>query len=124
MILKPKSDQFELLVRTTYINMSPFEPEYTLLHQLDRHVGPPGVGVILCVVSVLLVLLYLDTTDVLYIRGLSSAPGVPIFGNLIQLGVEHPKRLAELAKKYGPVYQIRLGNRVSSLLQAPIFTSH
>ncbi|KAF9887692.1 hypothetical protein FE257_009645 [Aspergillus nanangensis] len=49
--------------------------------------------------------------DIRYIQGLPSVPSVPIFGNLFQLGSEHPKRLAELSKKYGPVFQIRLGNR-------------
>ncbi|OQD84500.1 hypothetical protein PENSOL_c118G05206 [Penicillium solitum] len=79
--------------------------------QLSRLLGSTWITLVLCALVVLLVLFYLDTTDVPYIRGLASAPGVPIFGNLIQLGVEHPKRLAELAKKHGPVYQIRLGNR-------------
>lgn len=64
------------------------------------------------VVSLLLVLFFLDQTDVPHIRNLPSVPAVPIFGNLFQLGSEHPKRLAELSKKYGPVFQIRLGNRV------------
>lgn len=61
---------------------------------------------------VILVLLF-DSTDIPYIKRLPSAPGLPIVGNLIQLGSEQPRRLAELSKQYGPVYQIRLGNKVS-----------
>ena len=56
----------------------------------------------------------LDTTDIPFIRNLPSAPGLPILGNLVELGAEQPRRLAELAKVHGPVYQIRLGNKVDA----------
>ncbi|KAH8705740.1 phenylacetate 2-hydroxylase [Talaromyces proteolyticus] len=51
------------------------------------------------------------TTDVPFIKHLPSIPGFPIVGNLVQLGSEQPRRLAELSKKHGPVFQIRLGNK-------------
>ena len=60
----------------------------------------------------------LDGTDIPYIKRLPSIPGLPIVGNLIQLGTEQPQRLAELSKTYGPVFQIRLGNKVSSLTRS------
>jgi phenylacetate 2-hydroxylase len=63
-------------------------------------------------VLLVLALFLFDTTDVPFIRNLPSVPGVPIIGNLAQLGTEQPKRLAELSKKHGPVFQIRLGNKV------------
>lgn len=54
---------------------------------------------------------YLNRTDVKKIKGLPEIPGVPIFGNLLQLGSHHAKIGQEWAKKYGPVYQVRMGNR-------------
>lgn len=54
----------------------------------------------------------LDRTDVPKIKNLPSIPGVPIFGNLLQLGEEHAKNAAGWVKKFGPVFQVRLGNRV------------
>lgn len=55
---------------------------------------------------------YLNQTDVAKIKNLPEIPGVPIFGNLLQLGTEHAKVAGEWAKKYGPVFQVRMGNRV------------
>jgi hypothetical protein len=55
---------------------------------------------------------YLNRTDVAKIKNLPEIPGVPIFGNLLQLGDEHAKKAGEWAKKYGPVFQVRMGNRV------------
>jgi phenylacetate 2-hydroxylase len=45
------------------------------------------------------------------IKGLPEIPGVPIFGNLIQMGDHHALKCKEWAAKYGPVFQIRLGNK-------------
>lgn len=104
--------------RTTGIIMNMFDQPFSLPGdfkcppQWNQISNPTGITLTLLGLFVLLVVFFLDTSDVPYIRGLPSAPGVPIFGNLIELGVEHPKRLAELAKKHGPVFQIRLGNRV------------
>lgn len=56
---------------------------------------------------------FFNATDVPKIKGLPEIPGIPIFGNLIQLGTDHARVTARWAKKYGPVFQTRLGNRVS-----------
>jgi phenylacetate 2-hydroxylase len=57
---------------------------------------------------------YLTATDVPKIKNLPEIPGVPIFGNLIQLGTDHARVAQRWVKKYGPVFQTRLGNKVSS----------
>jgi hypothetical protein len=62
--------------------------------------------------AIIFLIFWLDTTDIPYIEHLPSIPGLPIVGNLVQLGSEQPRRLAQLSKKYGPVFQIRLGNKV------------
>ena len=54
----------------------------------------------------------LSATDVPKIKNLPEIPGVPVFGNLLQLGSEHARVAASWVKKYGPVFQARLGNRV------------
>lgn len=53
----------------------------------------------------------IDRTDVPKIKGLPEIPGVPIFGNLRQLGDNHAVKAMDWAKKYGPVFQVRMGNR-------------
>lgn len=67
------------------------------------------------VTVVYLVIRYFNRTDVPKIKGLPEIPGVPIFGNLLQLGDQHAQVTAKWAKKYGPVFQVRMGNRVSLL---------
>jgi hypothetical protein len=57
----------------------------------------------------------LNQTDVPKIKGLPEIPGVPLFGNLIQLGDRHAKVAAEWAKTYGPVFQVRMGNKVGGI---------
>lgn len=57
----------------------------------------------------------LNQTDTPKIKNLPEIPGVPIFGNLLQLGSHHATVARNWAKQYGPVFQTRLGNRVSSL---------
>ncbi|KAL1953678.1 hypothetical protein VTO42DRAFT_2389 [Malbranchea cinnamomea] len=54
---------------------------------------------------------YLNKTDIPKIKNLPEIPGIPLFGNLIQLGEEHAKKAAEWAKTYGDVFQVRLGNK-------------
>ncbi|KAK2612597.1 hypothetical protein QQS21_001369 [Conoideocrella luteorostrata] len=54
---------------------------------------------------------FLSATDTPRIKGLPEIPGVPVFGNLIQLGTDHARVAQRWAKKYGPVFQTRLGNR-------------
>ncbi|KAF4306251.1 Cytochrome P450 [Botryosphaeria dothidea] len=53
----------------------------------------------------------LNRTDVPKIKGLAEIPGYPIFGSLIELGNNHAKVAREWSKKYGPVFQVRMGNR-------------
>lgn len=66
--------------------------------------------------AVLLILVvlwyYLSATDVPKIKNLPEIPGVPVLGNLLQLGEKHAQVAAEWAKKYGPVFQVRMGNKV------------
>lgn len=53
----------------------------------------------------------IDRTDVPKIKNLPEVPGVPILGNLAQLGDNHAVNARKMAKKHGPVFQVRLGNR-------------
>lgn len=53
----------------------------------------------------------LDRTDIPKIKGLPEIPGLPIVGSLYALGDNHAKKAAEWSKKYGPVFQVRMGNR-------------
>lgn len=54
---------------------------------------------------------YFNRTDVPKIKGLPEVPGVPLFGNLLQLGDRHAQVTAKWAKKFGPVFQVRMGNK-------------
>ncbi|PYH48536.1 cytochrome P450 [Aspergillus saccharolyticus JOP 1030-1] len=66
----------------------------------------------LAVIAVVYLLIrYLNRTDVPKIKGIPEIPGVPIFGNLLQLGDQHATVTKNWAKKYGPVFQVRMGNR-------------
>jgi phenylacetate 2-hydroxylase len=57
---------------------------------------------------------YLNRTDTPKVKNLPEIPGVPLFGNLLQFRDSHAKVAGRLAKKkkFGPVFQVRLGNRV------------
>ncbi|KAF2264583.1 cytochrome P450 phenylacetate hydroxylase-like protein [Lojkania enalia] len=50
-------------------------------------------------------------TDTPKIKGIPEIPGLPLFGSLFELGVDHAKVAQKWAKKYGPVFQVRMGNR-------------
>ncbi|EAT85524.2 hypothetical protein SNOG_06873 [Parastagonospora nodorum SN15] len=50
-------------------------------------------------------------TDKPHIKGLPEVPGLPLFGSLVELGTNHAKVAQGWAKKYGPVFQVRMGNR-------------
>lgn len=67
------------------------------------------------VAVVFLLIRYLNRTDTPKIENLPEIPGLPLFGSLLHFGEHHAKVAAELATKYGPVFQVRLGNRVSFL---------
>lgn len=62
---------------------------------------------------------YLNSSDIPKIKNLPEIPGVPLFGNLLQLGTSHALVAQKWAKQYGPVFQTRLGNRVSTSEMAP-----
>jgi hypothetical protein len=64
--------------------------------------------------AVLCILLYrvLYGTDSPHIKGLPEIPGLPLFGSLFELGDCHAKIAQAWAKKYGPVFQVRMGNKV------------
>ena len=64
-------------------------------------------------IGIYLLIRYLSSTDVPRIKGLPEIPGVPIFGNLFQLGSYHHVAAQKLAKKYGPVFQVRMGNSIA-----------
>ena len=53
------------------------------------------------------------STDQPKIQGIPEIPGWPIFGTLHELGEIHARVAQRWAKKYGPVFQARLGNKVS-----------
>jgi phenylacetate 2-hydroxylase len=55
---------------------------------------------------------FLYGTDTPHIKGLPEVPGLPLFGSLVDLGTNHAKVAQGWAKKYGPVFQVRMGNRV------------
>lgn len=55
----------------------------------------------------------LGKTDIPKIKNLPELPGYPIFGSLFLLGKTHARSAARLAQQFGPVFQVRLGKRVS-----------
>lgn len=76
----------------------------------------------LIVISVFfLAIKYFNKTDVPKIKNLPEIPGVPIFGNLIQLGDEHARKAREWVKQYGDVFQVRMGNKVSNIFLLVFF---
>lgn len=70
------------------------------------------VVAIAVVVAIFLVVKVLSRTDTPKIKGLPEVPGIPIFGNLLQFGSEHAKVAEQLSKRWGPVFQVRFGNKV------------
>ena len=65
---------------------------------------------------------YFNRTDTSKIQYLPELPGVPIFGNLIQLGDNHSLNAGKWAKKLGSVFQVRLGNRVCQIARKCVQT--
>lgn len=57
----------------------------------------------------------LNRTDTPKIKDLPEIPGVPVFGNLLQFGSDHARVAGELSKRWGPVFQVRFGNKVSTI---------
>lgn len=73
----------------------------------------PAPGFILVASIIALLIKWANKTDIPKIKNLPELPGVPIFGSLFLLGKYHARNCARLAKEYGDVFQVRLGNRVS-----------
>jgi phenylacetate 2-hydroxylase len=65
------------------------------------------------VAAIFFIIRYLNRTDTPKIKNLPEIPGYPLFGSLLQFGESHARVARQLAKKYGAVFQVRLGNRVS-----------
>lgn len=63
--------------------------------------------------AIFILIKHLNRTDTPKIKNLPEIPGYPLFGSLLQFGDQHARVAAQLAKKYGAVFQVRLGNRVS-----------
>lgn len=79
--------------------------------RIESKMGYQTIAIAIVAV-VYFVIKQLNKTDIPKIKNLPEIPGVPIFGNLIQLGDNHAKRAQEWVKKYGEVFQVRLGNKV------------
>ncbi|QPC70766.1 hypothetical protein HYE68_001518 [Fusarium pseudograminearum] len=62
-------------------------------------------------VGLLLLYRLANSTDKPKIKGIPEIPGVPLFGNLFQLGTDHARVARKWVTKYGPVFQTRLGNK-------------
>ena len=92
-------------------------PMITQKLQQTASSGPflASIQTVLIICGIVLALWLYDRTDIPRIQNLPSVPGLPILGNLAQLGTEQPRSLAELSEEYGPVFQIRLGNKVRHL---------
>ena len=69
------------------------------------------IPVIACVVLVFLVYKLLFSNEQKKIKGMPEVPGYPIVGNLTQLGSQHAVVCKEWARKHGPVFQLRFGNK-------------
>ncbi|CAI6255919.1 unnamed protein product [Periconia digitata] len=71
------------------------------------------ISIIIVAAPVILYFAYklLYGTDTPHIKNLPEIPGLPLFGSLLEFGTNHAKVAQNLAKKYGPVFQVRLGNR-------------
>jgi phenylacetate 2-hydroxylase len=74
------------------------------------HANVIGVAIIACVYFLFK---YFNRTETPKIKGIPEIPGWPIFGSLLELGDSHAKVAQRWAKKYGPVFQVRMGNKVS-----------
>lgn len=63
---------------------------------------------------ILIAVKLLGKTDIPKIKNLPELPGYPVIGSLFLLGKTHARSAARLVKQFGPVFQVRLGNRVSA----------
>ena len=72
-----------------------------------------GIAVLACIFFLYRLL---NRTDTPKIKGLPEIPGLPLFGSLIELGEYHAVVAKNWAQKYGPVFQVRLGNKACWIL--------
>ncbi|KAF2199014.1 cytochrome P450 phenylacetate hydroxylase-like protein [Delitschia confertaspora ATCC 74209] len=63
------------------------------------------------VTIIYLVIRFLNGTDTPKIKGIPEIPGLPLFGSLLELGSNHAVVAQKWAKRYGPVFQVRMGNK-------------
>ncbi|KFZ11729.1 hypothetical protein V502_07431 [Pseudogymnoascus sp. VKM F-4520 (FW-2644)] len=61
--------------------------------------------------AIYLFIKYLNQTDTPKIKNLPEVPGLPLFGSLLKFGSDHATAAYNYSKTYGPVFQVRLGNR-------------
>ncbi|KAF2093039.1 cytochrome P450 [Rhizodiscina lignyota] len=71
----------------------------------------PNVIAIAVVSFIYFTIKYFNRTDTPKVKGIPEIPGWPLFGSLIELGANHAKVAQNWAKKYGPVFQVRMGNK-------------
>ena len=83
----------------------------------------PSLIISLAIIAVLYVLWrWVNRTDMPKINGIPEILGWPLFGSLIELGEYHAKVAQQWASKYGPVFQVKLGNKVGSYLPFSPYT--
>jgi len=76
-----------------------------------------GPVLILATALILLfIILYLNKTDIPKIPNLPEIPGYPLFGSLIELGSDHARVAQRWAQNHGPVFQVRMGNKVRNII--------
>lgn len=75
-----------------------------------ENTSPTALSFVLLVVGYLFIR-FLNATDTPKVKNLPEIPGIPLLGNLLQLGAHHAKVAGSWVRKYGPVFQVRLGNR-------------
>lgn len=61
---------------------------------------------------VYLLIKFANHTTTPKIPGIPEVPGLPFLGSLVEIGDCHARKALEWSKKYGPVFQVRLGNKV------------
>ncbi|KAK3044265.1 hypothetical protein LTS18_001755 [Coniosporium uncinatum] len=69
------------------------------------------IGVAL-IAAIYFLVQYLNRTETPKIEGIPEVSGYPLFGSLIELGTNHAKVAQRWAEKYGPVFQVRMGNKI------------
>lgn len=107
---------FEFLQSSSYVvNSCPLNTKYlsdSQSKQRDYHIMAFQTAGVVAIAFIYLLIRYFNRTDTPKVKGIPEIPGYPIFGSLLEFGSSHAKVAGTLAEKYGPVFQVRLGNRV------------